>query len=77
MAGHGRIDLIRLLFEGFEIPVIDFAEDINKHSALAIRCMDGDRRGHAPFGQHGYHGSNQSHLKSPHASVMGQVLLVF
>ena len=38
------IDLIRLLFEGFEILVIDFADDINKHSALAIRFMDRDSR---------------------------------
>jgi hypothetical protein len=36
--------LIRLLFEGFEILVIDCADDINKHSALAIRFMDRDSR---------------------------------
>ena len=39
MAGPDWIDLIRLLFEGFEIPAIDFSEDINKHSTLAIRCV--------------------------------------
>ena len=44
MAGPGWIDLIRLLLECFEIPVIDFADDINKHSALAIRFMDRDSR---------------------------------
>lgn len=37
--GMAGPDLIGLLFEGFEIPVIDFADDINKHTALAIRCM--------------------------------------
>jgi hypothetical protein len=44
MAGLDWIDLIRLLFESFEIPVIDCADDINKHSALAIRFMDRDGR---------------------------------
>jgi hypothetical protein len=62
MAGPDWIDLIRLFFEGFEILIIDLADDINKHSALAIRFMNGDSRGHAPFGQHNYRGSNQSHL---------------
>jgi hypothetical protein len=61
--GPEWVDLVRLLFEGFEIPVINFADDINKHSTLAIRCMNRDGRGHAaPFGQHDYDGSNQSHL---------------
>jgi hypothetical protein len=46
-------DLIRLLFEGFEIPVIDFADDINKHAALAVRRMNRDARGRAASsGQH-------------------------
>jgi hypothetical protein len=44
MAGPDWIDLIRLLCEGFEIPVIDRADNINKHSALAIRLMDRDSR---------------------------------
>ena len=44
MAEPDWIDLIRLLFEGFEIPVIDCADDINKHSALAIRFMNRDSR---------------------------------
>jgi hypothetical protein len=62
MAGPDWIDLIRLFFEGFEILIIDLADDINKHSALTIRFMHRDSRGHAPFGQHDYRGSNQSHL---------------
>jgi hypothetical protein len=62
MAGPDGIDLIRLFFEGFEIVVIDWANHINKHSALAIRFMNRDSRSHAPFGQHNYRGSNQSHL---------------
>jgi hypothetical protein len=44
MAGPDWIDLIRLLCEGFEIVVTDRADDINKHSALAIRFMDRDSR---------------------------------
>jgi hypothetical protein len=44
MAGADWIDLIRLLFEGFEVLDIDLADHINKHSALAIRCMNRDRR---------------------------------
>jgi len=63
MAVPDWIDLIRLLFEGFEIPVIDFADHINKHSTLDIRCMNRDGRGYAaPFGQHDYRGCNQSYL---------------
>jgi hypothetical protein len=62
VAGPEWVDLIRLLLEGFEIPVIDCADDINKYSALDIRCVNRDARGHAPFGQHDYRGSNQSHL---------------
>jgi len=49
--------------QGFEIPVIDFADDINKHSTLDIRCMNRDGRGYAAsFDQHDYRGSNQSYL---------------
>src|SRR5262249_54788928 len=62
MAGPDWIDLIRLLFECFEILIIYLADHINKHAALAIRFMNGDGRSHAPFGQHKYRGSNQSHL---------------
>ena len=61
-AGPDRRDLIRLLFEGFEILVIDSADDIDKHSALAIGRMNRDGRGHTPFGKHHCHGSNQSRL---------------
>jgi len=42
MTERGWIEMIRLFFEGFEILVIDCADDINKHSALAIRFMDRD-----------------------------------
>ena len=56
--------MIRLLFEGFEIVVIDLADHIDKHSALTIRFMDHDSRSHAPFGQHDYYGSNQSSFHS-------------
>src|SRR5262249_53764432 len=35
-----------LFFEGFEIVVIDLADDINKHSAFAIRFMECDGRCH-------------------------------
>ena len=63
MAGSDWIDLIRLLFEGFEIVVIDLADHINKHSALTIRFMDHDSRSHAPFGKHDYYGSNQSRFQ--------------
>jgi hypothetical protein len=75
MAGPDWIDLIRLLFEGFEILVIDCADYINKHSALAIRCMNRDGRGHAPFGENDYRCCNQSHPYSPDASLVGQVLI--
>jgi hypothetical protein len=61
VGGPDWVELVRLLFENFEIAVIDFADDINKHSALAIRCMNRDGRGHAAtFGQHDYRGSNQN-----------------
>src|SRR5262249_24094396 len=62
MVDHDWIDLIRLFFEGFEILIIDLADDINKHSGLAIRFMNCDIRSHASFGQHNYRGSNQSNL---------------
>jgi hypothetical protein len=62
MARANWIDLIRLLCEGFEILVVDRADDIDKHSTFAIGFMNRDSRGHAPFGQHNYRGSNQSHL---------------
>ena len=62
MVGPDWIDLIRLFFEGFKILIIDLADHINKYSALAIGLMNGDSRSHAPFGQHNYRGSNQSHL---------------
>jgi hypothetical protein len=44
MANSDWIDLIRLLFEGFEILVIDLADNINEHSALVIRFVDRDSR---------------------------------
>jgi hypothetical protein len=52
-------DLICLLFKSFEISVVDFADDINKDSTLAIRFMNRDGRGQtAPFGQRVYCGSD-------------------
>jgi hypothetical protein len=51
--GPDWVDLVRLLFESFEITVIDFADDINEYSAFAIRFMNRNGRGHAAaFGQH-------------------------
>src|SRR5262249_6723227 len=44
MASPDGIDLIRLLFEGFEVLDIDLADHINKHSAVGVRCMNRDRR---------------------------------
>jgi hypothetical protein len=44
MAGPDWIDLIRLLCEGFEIPILDRADEINKYSSFAIPFMDRDGR---------------------------------
>jgi hypothetical protein len=67
-AGPDWMDLIRPLFEGLEIPVVYLADDINKHSALAIRFMDRDSRRQGLCWNNnrgcseGRRGPNQSHL---------------
>jgi hypothetical protein len=60
--------LVRLLFKGFEILVIDIADDINKHSVVAIRRMNRDGRGHPRCGQHDQRGPNQTQLQSADAN---------
>jgi hypothetical protein len=42
MARPDWLDLISLFFEGFEIALIDVANDINKDSALGIGCVNRD-----------------------------------